>query len=296
MMETAVAHARSAELRPGSARSVARELQRPLVEAIDGADPSVRERLELVDRSFAAWVEGWETGSRTTPWKPRLVTAWPDLVGMFAVGGAMGMAAAAGARRTPVLDSLEVTAPTMVAFLGVAFVAMTLGAVFAARERAVLLMQRDDSAAATRSALLWTGVLFAAVSVVAMGVRFANDEFFAVAYLAWAMSAGALVVGVVLALGANRVARAGAAGGKLRHRVRGRGTGALRDEAIDAASDARKWAGSVLTTLPLEFRAELAEAYAAAVREAIARHVLPRDTEKRLQPGDWIAARYDIVR
>ncbi|MFF2495687.1 hypothetical protein [Agromyces sp. NPDC058064] len=294
--ETAIAHARSVELGPASARSVARALQCPLLEAIEAADPSVRERLELVDRSFEVWVAGWETGSRTAPWRPRSVTPWPDLVGMFAVGGAMGMAAAAGARSTPVLDSLEVTAPMMVAFLAVAFAAIAIGAVYARREREVLLMQRDDSAATTRSALLWVGAVFAAIAVIAMAVRFAIDEFFPVASLAWAMSVAALIACTVLALGAHRVARASAAGGKLRHRARGGGTAALRDEAIDASGDAREWAESVLSTLSPELRAELAEAYAAAVREAIARHVLPRDTEKRLHPRGWLAARYDVVR
>ncbi|MFF2388680.1 hypothetical protein [Agromyces sp. NPDC058104] len=294
--ETAVAHARSAELGPGSARSVARALQEPLLAAIGAADASVRERLELVDRSFAVWVDGWETGSRTAPWRPRLVTPWPDLVGMFAVGGAMGMAAAAGARSTPALDSLEVTAPTMVGFLTVAFAAIAIGAVVARREREVLLMQRDDSAAVTRSAFLWVGAVFSAMAVIAMAVRYASDEFFPIAVLASAMSVAGLIACTVLALDANRVARASAAGGKLRHRARGGGPAALRDEAIDASGDAREWAESVLSVLSPELRAELAEAYAAAVREAIARHVLPRDTEKRLQPRDWVAARYDVVR
>ena len=271
-------------------RTVARALQEPLVAALG---PTGAERLAQVDRRFASRVARWESGADQPERGPRLVTPWPDLPALLAVAWAMGAAAGAG-RLTggTALNSLPVVAPTVIISLGIGFVLLAVGAVFARREREALLAQYEDSAAVVRSGYLWATTALALVTLVAMIVRLATDDVIPTAVVATVLSGVAVVVAVLLALSAQRLANASAAAGKLIHVPRGSAHGKQRNEAISASEDARDEAAEVLESSSV--REQVSDAYAAAVAEVTARRILPPKAVKRLSPTDWIAARYDV--
>ena len=287
----AVRAAQSAALTADDApRTVARALQEPLVAALGH---TAAERLAQVDRRFASRVARWESGADKPARGPRLVTPWPDLPALLAVASAMGAAAGAG-RLTggTALNSLPVVAPTVIISLGIAFVLLAVGAIFARRERETLLAQYEDSAAVVRSGYLWATTALAVVTLIAMIVRLATDDVIPSAIIATALSGVAVAVTLLLAVSAQRLANASAAGGKLIHVARGSAHGRQRNEAISASEDARDEAAEVLESSSV--RDQLSDAYAAAVAEVTARRVLPPQTVKRLAPTDWIAARYDV--
>lgn len=276
-----------------SPRGVARSLQAPL---LAGLDPAIEERLAAVDRRFAARVAVWESGAEQPARRPRLVTPWPDVFGSLAVAGAMASAAGMG-RLTggTALNSLPVVAPTVLVSYALAFVLFVVGVVFVRRERTTLLAEYEDSRAVTRDTVLWTSVIFAAICTIAMIIRLAtDDDVFPAAIAAAAVSVVGVIVTVVLAIGARRLAKASASGGKLIHRPRGTARGRQRNEAISASEDARDEAAAALEAVAPATRDEIADAYAAAVAEVAARRVLAAPTLKRLTPADWIAARYDV--
>lgn len=276
-----------------SARSVARALQEPLLR---GVGRPVAERLDRVDREFAARVSAWETRSDGSPPRaPRLVTPWPDFIGLLAVGWAMGSAAGAG-RLTggTEMNSLPVVAPTVIISLAVGLLFFAIGAIFARRERAALLAQYDDSAAVSRAGFILAGAVFAVIALIAMIVRLLTDDVFPAAVVATMMAAITTVISIVLGVAAQRLANAGASGGKLIHRARGTVQGKSRNEAISASEDARDQAADALSSAAPAASDEIADAYAAAVAEVTARRVLPQETVKRLSPSDWIAARYSV--
>lgn len=273
-------------------REVARALQEPLLETLGQAQA---EGIAHADRRFASRVGAWESGGATPDRGPRLVTPWPDIFGSLAVASAMASAAGAG-RLTggTALNSLPVVAPTVVVSFAIAFVLLAVGVVFARRERAALLAEYEDSRAVTREALLWAAVAFAVVATIAMIVRLATDEVFPLAIIATVVSGIGLVVTVILAIGARRIARRSASGGKLIHRARGTTRGSQRNEAISASEDARDEAAAALESVSPAAREDISGAYADAVAEVASRKVLPARTLKRLAPQDWIAARYDV--
>lgn len=289
----AVTAARSLALTAdATARAVARDLQEPLVSALDRA---TREELASVDRRFAVRVQGWESGSEETPRRTRLVTPWPDVLGSLAVAWAMGSALGIG-RLTggTEMNSLPVVAPTVLVSYVVAFVLFAVGLVFVRRERPALLAEYEDSRAVTRETAVVTSAIFAALCLIAMIVRLVTDDVFPAAIAAAAVSALGVLVTVALAIGAHRLSRASAAGGKFIRRPRATDRGRQRNEAISASEDARDETAAALQTAPEAAREEIAEAYAAAVAEVAARRILPAKTLKRLSPDDWIAARYDV--
>lgn len=275
-----------------TARSVARGLQEPLLTSLD---PGTRDRLATVDRRFAARVSVWESGVDEPPRAPRMVTPWPDALGFLAVGWAMASALGMG-RLTggTEMNSLPVVAPTVILGYVIAFALFGVGLVFARRERQALLAEYENSRAVTRETVLGTSALFAAICLIAMIVRLLTDDVFPAAIVAAAVSAAGAVVTLLLAIGARRLAKASAAGGKWIQRPKGNARARQRNEALSASDDARDEATSVLEGLAPAARDDLAEAYAAAVAEVGARRVLPAKTVKRLTPGDWVAARYDV--
>lgn len=273
-------------------RSIARTLQAPLLEAAGG---DLGQLLAPVDRRFAARVSPWESRATETPRRPRLVTPWPDILGALAVGWAMASAAGMGRLTGGTdLNSLPVVAPTVIVSYAIAFVLFAVGAGFVRRERPTLLAEYEDSRAVTRDTALWTSVIFAAVCLIAMVIRLLTDEGFPLAFAAAAVSAIGLLLTVLLAIAGRRLAKATAAGGKFIHRPRATTDARRRYEAISASEDARDEAAAALDTLSQADRGDFAEAYAAAVAEVAARRILPAKTITRLQPGDWIAARYDV--
>lgn len=290
----AVEVARTLPLTPGdSVRSIARALQEPLLR---GVGRTATERLERVDREFTARVSGWEMRSEERPARaPRLVTPWPDFVGLLAVGWAMGSAAGAGRLTggTP-MNSLPVVAPTVIISLAIALLVFLAGAIFARRERDALLAQYVEAAAVSRSGFILASAIFALVALIAMIVRLLTDDVFPAAVLATVMTAVTTVATIVLGVAAQRLAKAGASGGKLIPRIRGSAQGRARNEAISASEDARDQTADALASAAPSTRDEIADAYAAAVAEVAARRVLPPSTVKRLSPADWIAARYAV--
>lgn len=275
-----------------SPRSVARGLQDPLLTSLE---PGTRDRLAAVDRRFAARVAVWEAGVETPPRAPRLVTPWPDFLGSLAVAGAMASALGMG-RLTggTEMNSLPVVAPTVIWGSVIAFALFGVGLVFVRRERQALLAEYENSRAVTRETVLATSALFAAICLIAMVVRLLTDEVFPAAIAAAVVAALSAVLTLLLAIGARRLAKASAAGGKWIQRPRGTARGRQRNEALSASEDARDEAAAALEPVSPEMREDLADAYAAAVAEVIERRVLPAKTVKRLTPGDWIAARYDV--
>lgn len=145
-----------------------------------------------------------------------------------------------------------------------------------------------------REAVLWTASVFAAVATVAMIIRLATDEVSPAAIAATVVSALGLGVTVVVAMGARRVARAGAAAGKLIHKPRRSTRGSQRNEALSASDDAQDEAAALLDSVDPDTRELVSQAYRAAVAEVAARRVLPPRTLKRLSADDWVAARYDV--
>lgn len=291
--DRAVEAARTVALRADdSPRTIARALQAPLLPAL-GTAPA--DRLDRIDRAFAARVAPWEARDAAPVNKQRLVTPWPDILAFFAVTSAMASATGAG-RLTggTSLNSLPVVAPTVIISLAIALVLFAIGAFFAQRERAILLAQYEDSRAVERSGVLWASVALGAIGLIAMVIRLATDDVIPTAIAATALSALSLVASVVLALGARRTAKASASGGKFIHRPRGTARGRQRNEAISASEDARDEVAAALESVSADTRAVVADAYAAAVAEVAARRVLPAAALKRLTPADWIAARYDV--
>lgn len=273
-------------------RSVARALQAPVVSSLD---PAVAEQLERIDRRFAARVAAWESGPVEAENAHRFVTPWPDLLAMLAVASAMGAAAGAG-RLTggTEFNTLPVVAPTVIVSLAIAFVCFLIGAAFARRERGALLAQYENSRAVERAGVLWASVLLGSIAVIAMVVRLVTDTVIVSAVVALGVSVVTLAVSVGLAVSAQRTAYASAAKGRLIRRPRATTTSGRRYEAISASEDARDEAATVFETVPPAERERVEEAYAAAVAEVAARRILPAKTLKRLRPGDWIAARYDV--
>lgn len=289
----AVTTAQSLPLTPGeSPRTIARALQAALLADLDSR---TRERLDAVDRRFAARVARWESGADEPRRGPRLVTPWPDILGSLAVAWAMGSALGMGRLTGGTdLNSLPVVAPTVIVSYAIAFVLFAVGAVFVRRERQTLLAEYEDSRAVTRDTALGTSAIFAAVCLIGMIVRLVTDDVFPAAIAALAVSVLGVIVTVLLAIGARRLARATAAGGKFIHRPRGSDRGRQRNEALSASDDARDEAADAFDSVPVPAVEEIGDAYAAAVAEIASRRVLPAKTIKRLQASDWIAARYDV--
>ncbi|MCW3493212.1 hypothetical protein [Microbacterium sp. SSM24] len=293
LRDCAVATAQTLPLTPDAApRAVARGLQESLLTSLE---LGIRDRLATVDRRFAARVAVWESGADKAPRAPRMVTPWPDFLGSLAVAGAMASAAGMG-RLTggTEMNSLPVVAPTVIVSYAVAFVLFAVGVVFVRRERDALLAEYEDSRAVTRETVLGTSALFAVICLIAMIVRLFTDDVFPAAIAATAVAVLGAIVTLLLAVGAWRLAKASAAGGKWIQRPKGTVRGRQRNEALSASEDARDEAAAVLEDVSPETRDELAEAYAAAAAEIASRRVLPAKTVKRLVPGDWIAARYDV--
>ncbi|MGN8553047.1 UNVERIFIED_CONTAM: hypothetical protein OHV15_10710 [Microbacterium sp. SLM126] len=273
-------------------RAVARGLQAPLIAHLDSG---VRDRLGAVDRRFSARVAAWESGTEEPRRRPRLVTPWPDAAGFLAVAWAMGSALGMG-RLTggTELNSLPVVAPTVIVSYAVAFVLFAVGAVFVRRERDALLAEYEDSRAVTRETAVGTSAIFAALCLIGMIVRLFTDDLFPAAIIAAGVSALGVIVTLLLAISARRLAKASAAGGRWIHRPKGTTRGRQRNEAMSASDDARDEAAEVMDSAAPETREAIADAYSAAVAEVAARRVLPAQTVKRLTPADWIAARYVV--
>jgi hypothetical protein len=283
--------ARSAPLTAGDGvRAVARALQDPLVATLG---PTVEGRLTAVDRRFAARTA--ESGIQAPGTVTRFVTPWPDVIGSLAAAWAMGFAAGIGRLTGGTdLNSLPVVAPTVIVSFAVALVLFATGTLFARRERAALLAQYEDSRAVQREAVLWTASGFAAVATGAMIIRLIVEAVSAMAVAATVVSGLTLVITLVVAVAARRLAKAGAAGGRLIHRPRRSTAGSQRNEAISASEDARDEAAAVIQDVDPETREAVAHAYRAAVAEVAARRVLPARTLKQLSPDDWLAARYAV--
>jgi type IV secretory pathway TrbL component len=127
-----------------------------------------------------------------------------------------------------------------------------------------------------------------------MIIRLIVEAVSAMAVAATVVSGLTLVITLVVAVAARRLAKAGAAGGRLIHRPRRSTAGSQRNEAISASEDARDEAAAVIQDVDPETREAVAHAYRAAVAEVAARRVLPARTLKQLSPDDWLAARYAV--
>ncbi|MBD3942066.1 hypothetical protein IF188_10195 [Microbacterium sp. NEAU-LLC] len=285
--------ARTASIEPTTpVREVARAVQAPLVAALDSG---AADAIARVDREFAARVEPWERRGEPEAPRVRTLTPWPDVAAWLVLAWSMGSAAGAG-RLTggTAINSLEVVAPTVLICSVIAAVLLIVGAVAAQREREVLLAQRVNASAVTRSGSLWISVILSVVATVGMIVRLVTDEATGIAIAATVAAAAVLVLSTVLAIAGSKLANAGVSGGKLIPRTPGTTSGAQRNEAISASEDARDQAAAALEAVPAALQDEIASAYASGVREVTGRRILPRAAEKRLKPADWIAARYDV--